>query len=102
MSAPHFRPIPGDPGAVHVEAMFDARAERWILASAGDYQSAAVQAIRADGTMLQNCVALEWPGRINHTDECVTVRLLMSPEDAVELAKVLQHSGLWMLARGLK
>ena len=81
--------------------MFDANAETWTLAGEGDYQTAAVQAMQRDGTHLQNCVALEWPGRINHSDEHVTVRLMMSPDDAIGLASVLAHTGRWMKLRGL-
>lgn len=91
-----FRPLPGDPDGVTVEAMFDARNADWILATDGDYQTAAVETMQADGSAHQTCVALEWPGRRNHSDEQVTVRLLISPEDAIGLAQVLAHTGLWL------
>lgn len=94
----NFRPIPGDPGGVDVVAMFDARSDDWILTAPGDYQTAAVEAMRSDGSDHQPCIILEWPGRRNHTDEHVTVRLMMSPGDALGLAEVLAHSASWLKA----
>lgn len=96
MSEPAFRALPGDPDGPMVEAMFDIRSEDWILASNGTFQTAALEAMRDDGSGHQVVVALEWPGRRNHTDEQVTVRLLMSPEDAEGLADVLEGTGRWL------
>jgi len=92
----NFRPLAGDPDADMVVAMFDANADDWILTTAGDYQTAAVEAMRSDGTGHQACVILEWPGRRNHTDDEVTVRLMISPDDALGLAEVLTHSARWL------
>ena len=91
-----FRPIEGDPGAPQVAAMFDARSQDWIVTAAGDYHTAAVETMRVDGSGYQRVVVLEWPGRRNHSDELVTVRLMISPEDAAGLAKVLAHTAAWM------
>lgn len=93
-----FRPLPEDPSAEMVAAMFDATAENWILSRAGDYQTAAVETMQADGSAHQRLIALEWPGRPNHTDEQVTVRVLMRPDDALGLAEVLTHTARWMQA----
>lgn len=102
MSGPQFQPLPDDPDAFLVSEMFDARSEGWILTAPGDYHTAGAQAMRSDGTDLQNVVVLQWPGRINHSDELVTVRLMMSPEDAVGLSETLGHSGKWMIEQGLR
>lgn len=95
--ADHFRPIDGDPGAEQIVAMFDAGGD-WLLSDEGGYQTAAVEAMKADGTNLQRVVALEWPARRNHSDETVTVRLMISPDDALGLADVLGHTARWMKA----
>jgi hypothetical protein len=97
MSEP-LRPVPGDPDGPLVMAMFDVSAENWVLSTAGDYQAAACETMRYDGSGYQRVVALEWPGRINHTTENVTVRLLMSPEDALGLADVMSHAARWLIA----
>lgn len=98
MGDPVFRPLADDPSAVVVSEMFDARSEDWVLMADGDYRAAAVETFRDDGSGHQPGIALEWPGRRNHTDELVTVRLLMSPDDALGLAEVLAHAGTWMAA----
>jgi hypothetical protein len=95
---PQFRPIEGDPSAPMVEAMFDARSGDWILTAEGDYQSAAVEVLKADGSAVRKAVILEWPGRRNHSDELVTVRLMMAPDDAIGLADILVQSGRWLKA----
>lgn len=92
-----FRPIPGDPAAEQVVAMFDARSEDWILGDVGDYQTAAAETMRADGSDFQRVVLLEWPGRRNHTEDRLTVRLMLNPEDALGLAEVLAHTAVWMM-----
>lgn len=97
MTPRSFRPLPEDPSGETIAAMFDARSQDWILAAPGDYQTGAAEAFRADGSNLQRVVLLEWPGRRNHTDEGVTVRLMMAPEDALGLADVLAHTARWML-----
>lgn len=96
--ADHFRPIPGDPGGETIAAMFDARSDDWLLSSPGDYQTGAAETMREDGTSHQRVVILEWPARRNHTDEHVTVRLMISPDDALGLAEVLAHTARWMKA----
>jgi len=95
----HFRPLDDDPSKAMVEAMFDARSGDWIVSAPGDYQAAAALAMREDGSDLQTVVILEWPGRRNHTTEHVTVRLMMSPEDAIGLAETLATPAAWLIAR---
>lgn len=97
----HFKPVPGDPSATEIGEMFDARSPDWILTAEGEYQTAAAQAMKEDGTDLQNVLILEWPGRRNHTTELVTVRLMMSPDDAIGLGETLLFTGRWMKAKGL-
>lgn len=92
------RPLPNDPDAGRVKEMFDLGSEEWLLAAAGDYQTAAVEAMRNDGAHFQRLVALEWPARVNRSEELRTVRLLISPEDALGLATILAETGLWMIA----
>ena len=80
--------------------MFDMRPDEWLLAAAGDYQSAAAQTMKNDGSNLQNVVIVEWPARVNNSDEFRTVRLAMSPEDAAGLAEVLAHSAAFFVEPG--
>lgn len=94
-----FRPIPGDTSREQVGAFIDASAAReWILTASGEYTTAAVEAFTKDGANHQRLVLLEWPGRWNHTDDPVTVRLAISPEDALGLVEVLFHTARWMIA----
>ena len=86
------RPHPRDPDKATVASMFDMRPDEWLLAAAGDYQSAAAQTMKNDGSNLQNVVIVEWPARVNNSDEFRTVRLAMSPEDARGLAETIAHS----------
>lgn len=95
-----WRPLPDDPDGPTVARMFDARSSDWVVAAPGDYHAAAAETWRKDGTGWQQVVVLEWPGRRNHTDEHVRVRLMIDPEDALGLADVLAHSARWLLARG--
>lgn len=95
---PAFRAIPNDPAARVVGAMFDARSGDWVVTAQGDYQAAAVETMRADGSGYQRVIALEWPGRRNHSDELVTVRLMVHPDDALGLAEVLAHAARWLLS----
>lgn len=92
------RPIPSDPNAATVRSMFDLRGELWHVARAGEYQTAAVETMKNDGTNWQRLVALEWPGRVNNSDEETILRLLISPEDAMGLAEVLAHTAVWLRA----
>jgi hypothetical protein len=91
------RPIPTDPLAADLAAFMEFD-QSWILGDGGDYATAAVEAMTRDGGNYQRLVALQWPGRINHTDEHVTVRLLMDPRDAYSLAHSLLHSVKWLAA----
>lgn len=92
------RPLPEDPSGPTVEAMFDIRSTEWFVAAGGDYQTAAVETMKADGSAWQRLVALEWPARVNNSDERRTIRLLIDPDDALGLAQVLAQTALWMKA----
>lgn len=92
------RPIPGDASAANVASMLDVRDAEWLLTAPGDYETGAVETMKDDGTNWQRLVALEWPTRVNNSDELRTVRLLISPEDAIGLAEVLAHTAVWLEA----
>jgi hypothetical protein len=94
------RPIEGDPGAPMIESMFDLRSQEWLLTGGGEYQTAAAEVMKADGSDWQRVVILEWPARVNHEhgpDAERTVRLMISPMDALGLAEVLANSALRLL-----
>lgn len=95
------RPLPFDASAPMVEAMFDLDDEAWLYASAGDYETACVQAFKRDGTNLQTLIVLKYPVRRRGTGELSTVKLLISPEDAENLADSLKHSVEWLRAARL-
>lgn len=99
MADPQFRPIPGDPSAADITAMFDATSEDWLLTAGGDYMVAAVQTFLKDGSGFQEMIAVEWPVRRNHSTEDQVLRLMISPEDALEFAETLMHSAMWLKAR---
>jgi len=91
------RPIPTDPARSIVEGMIEAD-ESWLLTSAGDYETFAVETVTKGGGNWQRVIALRWPCRINKTDEFVTLRLMVSPEDALGLAEVLVHTANWLIS----
>lgn len=91
------RPIPGDPSAERVAAITDVD-QTWAVTAAGDYESFAVEAFNRDGGDYDRLIAIRWPARLNKTDEHVSIRILMHPEDAVGLAEVLVHTARWMRA----
>ena len=91
------RPIPLDPSRDIVESMIEAD-QSWLLSAPGDYESFAVETMTRDGGSYQRGIAIRWPARINKTDEQVTLRLIIAPEDAVGLAEVLTHRARWLLA----
>lgn len=93
----HFKPLPNDPGKKAIMSMFDARNGNWLLTDSGEYQTAAVEAMKEEGSSYQSVVILEWPTRKNHSDEKVLVQLMIHPEDALGLAKLLIHTATWML-----
>ena len=92
------RPIPGDPAILQVESVLDVKGEEWWLTDPGDYTTAAVEAMRDDGSDFQRVIALTWPARRNHTEEKKVIRLLISPGDALGLAEILTHTARWLLA----
>lgn len=93
-----FRPIPTDPTAAQVAAMFDARSEAWLLTTSGDCQCAAVETMREDGTDWQRMIAVEWPVRLNHDRTPSMLRLLVHPDDAVQFAATLLRTARWLNA----
>lgn len=99
MADPQFRPIPGDPSAADVTAMFDATSEDWLLTAGGDYITVAVQTFLKDGSGFQVMIAVEWPVRRNHSAGTEMLRLMISPEDALGFAQALTKSASWLIAR---
>lgn len=95
---PRIRPIADDPSAENVETMFDLGSEEWLVTAEGGYQTGGGEVMRNDGSGWARVVILEWPARVNHSDELRTVRLVIDPEDASGLAKVLAHTSRWLLA----
>ncbi len=96
------RPIPGDPSRAEVQSMLDVKGEEWWLTDSGDYETAAVETMRYDGSDWHRLIALEWPVRRNHGQEQKVIRLMISPEDALGLAEVLTHTARWLVALGIK
>lgn len=96
MTVAGIRPIEGDPASDQIMRMFDLGNDEWLLAAPGDYQTAAVETFKRDGSGYQRVIALEWPGRVNHSDEVRIVRLMVSADDALGLADVLTHTAKWL------
>lgn len=92
------RPIDEDPSGETVARMFALGDAEWLLSAGGDYQTAGVEVFNRDGGNYNKLVALEWPSRVNRSDELRTVRLLIAPEDAVGLALVLISTARWLVA----
>lgn len=90
------RPVPNDPGAAHVQSMVDLHGQGWVVTAEGDYETAAVEGFKRDGTGYQPLVAVTWAGRVMHSDERVQVKLLVHPDDAEGLARVLSHTVRWL------
>jgi len=101
MSDEGIRPLPDDAAGEQIISMFDLDAADWNYTEAGDYQAAIVQCFKRDGSELQTLIALEWPIRNRNTGELSTMRLLISPEDAVGLAEVITTSARWLKIRGI-
>jgi hypothetical protein len=77
--------------------MLNIKGEEWWLTAVGDYETAAVETMRFDGSQWQRVIALRWPARRNHGKEFKTIRLMISPEDALGLAEVLTHTARWLM-----
>lgn len=94
-----FRPLPDDPSAADILAMFNAD-QTWILGEAGaTYETAAVEVFNDAGGNHQIAIALQFHGRLNRTDEHAMARVLLSPDDALQLARSLAHTYAWLAAR---
>ena len=72
--------------------------KEWWLTTEGDYEAAAMEVMRFDGSNWQRVIALTWPARMNHGKEHKTLRMLISPEDAIGLANTLMHTAKWLIA----
>jgi hypothetical protein len=94
------RPIPGDPGAATIVSMMDLGNQEWWVTAVGDYRTAAVEAMKHDGSDFQRVVAVEWPAKLNNGDTKKVIRLLLAPEDAIGLAESLIHTAAWLLGSG--
>ncbi len=92
------RPIPSDPSRETVQTMLDIEGQEWWLTAPGDYKTAAVEAMRFDGSDWQRMIVLEWPARRNHGKKHTIIRLMISPGDALGLAEVLTHTANWLKA----
>lgn len=90
------QPIPEDPSNPEIALVIRQFDDAWALAAGGDYMTFAVEAFKNDGSDHQKLVAMVFPSRYNHTDEDVTIRLLLSPEDAQGLAETLAHTVAWL------
>jgi hypothetical protein len=93
------RPLPDDPAAAEIVSMFDLGDDNWLVTIAGEYQTAAGEAMKRDGSNWQEVVMVEWPCRTNRRDDAHTLRLMISPEDAIGLAEVLARTANWMMSR---
>jgi hypothetical protein len=92
------RPLPYDPSYHQVQSFLDAASDdaEWLLTAPGEYQTAAVETTLYDGSKHQKSVLMEIPVRTNHTSDYKTIRLFMSAEDAVSIAKCLIETAMWM------
>lgn len=94
------KPLPHDPSRVQVKSMLDLAEEQdtnpWLFAAEGEYHTYVVEAFKRDGSGRQTLVAIEWPGRIRNTDDRVTVRVLIDPEDALGLFHTLADTLMWL------
>jgi hypothetical protein len=99
MVDPAWRPLEDDAGKDIIGKVFDIRSEDWLLTDGGGYQTAAAETWQKDGGVWQEVVILEWPARKNHSEEKVMVRLMISPEDAMGLAEVLESTATWLMRR---
>lgn len=90
-------PLPYDPSAFEVQSMLDLHeGEPWFMTDAGEYDTFALYAMKADGTNPQILVALQWPTRINRTDTKQVVQMLIHPDDAKGLAEILTATTDWL------
>lgn len=95
------RPFGDDTAAAEVISILELDSEDWEYTEAGDYQSACIQAFANDGSNCQTLVALTWPVRNRTTGKTSTLRLLISPADAIGMAEILTHSVRWLKARNI-
>ena len=99
MSDDSIRPVPNDPTSDQIQKMLDLATGDWWYTDAGDYDAAAVELFKKDGSNYQLAIALTWPCRIRGTNELRTLQLLLSPEHALNLASHLTHVARWLKAR---
>lgn len=92
------RPLANDPDRPKIVEAFDLHdGTEWWLTAGGDYETGAAETMREDGSGWQRVVMVQWPARLNKTTRTTTLRLLISPEDALGLAEVLCHTAGYML-----
>lgn len=95
------RPVPGDNSEATVVKFIDLADGEWLLASDGKYQTYAVETMLRDGSNWQRALVLEYPVRVNKTNDYRTIRLIISPEDALGLSDVMAHTSTWLIAAAL-
>lgn len=93
----NIRPLDNDPDREQIRDAFDMNSDEWWLTNEGEYQSGAAEMMKFDGSNFQRVVILEWPARLNKSKETKVLRLAMSPEDALNLAKAMAYSALWLM-----
>ena len=84
-------PLPGDPDAPLITEVIQAT-DSWVISAAGDIITFAAAARNHALGVTRPVVLLKVPGRINKTDEHTTIRMALSPEDAIQLADMLRQS----------
>ncbi len=72
--------------------------EEWYLTRPGEFQTAAVETMKRDGSDWQRLILMTWPARHNYGDEDEEVRLAISVEDAAGLVETLTHTIKWLRA----
>lgn len=97
MSEP-VRPLPFDPSRDNVQSFLTDLDGDWLYTSAGDYQTAAVEGFKRDGTNYQRLIALSWPVRHHGETEDTLLQLLIDPVDVVGLLANLSHTVAWLTA----
>lgn len=70
--------------------------ETWAVTAPGDYHAGAVLAIHKATGNSRALVAITIPARLNHTDELVTIRLLIDPEDVTGIAEAISGAARWI------
>lgn len=98
MSAAHpstqgvtIEPLPDDPSADVIRAMFDLD-ENWWLSDAGDIDTAAAGAFQNDGTNYQTVIITQFPVRRKGDEEGEMFKLALSVDAAILLYQNLEQT----------